>query len=151
VQESVPGLNFIKQLRPVTYHYNTKKFDEFKMKNFPDSIKAKRMQTEKEYNEASSPIYTGFIAQEVEASAKKIGFDFSGVDKPKNADDVSGLRYAEFVVPLVKSVQELNAINEAQQAKMNEYKTQIEKQNDDIQFLKNELEKLKTQVASKNK
>jgi hypothetical protein len=52
--------------------------------------------------------YTGFIAQEVERAAAELGFDFSGVDKPKNERDLYGLRYAEFVVPLVKAVQELD-------------------------------------------
>jgi hypothetical protein len=48
---------------------------------------------------------TGFIAQEVEQAANEIEYDFSGVDAPKN-DDLYGLRYVEFVVPLVKAVQE---------------------------------------------
>jgi hypothetical protein len=52
--------------------------------------------------------YTGFIAQEVEQSAKKLGYDFSGVDKPKSENGFYGLRYGEFVVPLVKAVQELS-------------------------------------------
>ena len=34
------------------------------------------------------------------------GYDFSGVDKPKNEKDSYGLRYAEFVTPLVKAIQE---------------------------------------------
>ena len=34
--------------------------------------------------------YSGFIAQEVEASAQSIGYDFSGVDKPKNENDFYG-------------------------------------------------------------
>ena len=72
---------------------------------------------------------TGFIAQEVAEAAKASGFDFSGVDQPKNADDYYGLRYAEFVVPLVKAVQE--------QQKM------IEAQNEEIQMLKKEIETLK--------
>ena len=59
-----------------------------------------------------SPTTTGFIAQEVEAAAKNIGYDFSGVDAPKNEKDMYGLRYAEIVVPLVKAVQELNQKNE---------------------------------------
>ena len=50
--------------------------------------------------------YTGFIAQEVEEAAKELGYDFSGVDAPKNDKDFYGLRYAEFVVPLVKGMQE---------------------------------------------
>jgi hypothetical protein len=39
---------------------------------------------------------------------QRLGFDFSGVEKPKNEKDLYGLRYAEFVVPLVKAVQELD-------------------------------------------
>ncbi|MCB0619902.1 MAG: hypothetical protein KDC41_14570, partial [Saprospiraceae bacterium] len=52
--------------------------------------------------------YTGFIAQEVESAALELGFEFSGVDAPKNEDEIYGLRYAEFSVPLVKAVQELD-------------------------------------------
>ena len=51
--------------------------------------------------------YSGFIAQDVEASAKSIGYEFSGVDVPQNEKDLYGLRYAEFVVPLVKAAKEL--------------------------------------------
>ena len=54
-------------------------------------------------------IQSGFIAQEVEQAAKELGYDFSGVDAPKNDKDFYGLRYAEFTVPLVKAVQELTA------------------------------------------
>ena len=57
--------------------------------------------------------YSGFIAQEVEAAANDVGYDFSGVDAPKNDKDFYGLRYAEFVVPLVKAMQEQQAIIEA--------------------------------------
>ena len=62
-------------------------------------------------------LYTGFVAQEVEAAAAELGFLFSGVDAPKNNKDTYGLRYAEFVVPLVKAVQE-------QQAQIEELKKQ---------------------------
>jgi hypothetical protein len=54
-------------------------------------------------------VYTGFIAQEVEATARSLGYDFSGIDSPKNAEDFYGLRYSTFVVPLVKAVQEQQA------------------------------------------
>jgi hypothetical protein len=50
--------------------------------------------------------YTGFIAQDVEKAANALHFNFSGVDAAKNENDLYGLRYAEFVVPLVKAVQE---------------------------------------------
>jgi trimeric autotransporter adhesin len=37
-----------------------------------------------------------------------LNYGFSSGDKPKNSGDYYGLRYAEFVVPLVRAVQELN-------------------------------------------
>lgn len=49
---------------------------------------------------------TGFIAQEVEEAAKACGFDFSGVHAPKDNGKLYSLTHAEFVVPLVKAVQE---------------------------------------------
>jgi hypothetical protein len=44
---------------------------------------------------------------------------FSGVDKPQNKYSLYGLRYAEFVVPLVKAVQELSKMNDDKEAKIN--------------------------------
>jgi hypothetical protein len=60
--------------------------------------------------------YTGFVAQEVPMLPKP-RYDFSGVDVPKNKEDFYGIRYAEFVVPLVKAVQE-------QQQQLDELKAQ---------------------------
>jgi hypothetical protein len=56
--------------------------------------------------EKERTIFSGFIAQEVEKAAKETGYDFSGVDKPKSENDLYSLRYAEFVVPVVKALQE---------------------------------------------
>lgn len=52
------------------------------------------------------------MAQDVEASTKKPGFNFSGIEAPKDSNDVYSLRYSEFVVPLVKAVQELSRQND---------------------------------------
>jgi hypothetical protein len=107
VKEDVPGLSFINQLRPVTYRLNRNQINEF------TGVYARREKIREENPGAEfltgdkySAVTTGFIAQEVEAAAKNIGFEFSGVDAPKNENDMYGLRYAEFVVPLVKAVQE---------------------------------------------
>jgi hypothetical protein len=71
--------------------------------------------------------HTGFIAQEVEAAANQVGFDFDGVDKPQHAQDKYGLRYAEFVVPLVKAVQEQQAIIDAQNRKIEDLTKRVER------------------------
>ena len=107
IREDVPGLSFITQLKPVTYNIAAAELDAFlhpHNKNEMDA--AAKAFYAKALQEKENIKYSGFIAQDVEASAKALGFDFSGVDKPKTADDTYGLRYAEFVVPLVKAVQE---------------------------------------------
>ncbi|MEM6697783.1 MAG: tail fiber domain-containing protein [Bacteroidota bacterium] len=104
VQENVIGLDFINRLRPVTYNYDAKKLHAqkgFETESLADALAQKEAMR-----------YSGFIAQEVEAAAEQLGYDFSGVDAPQDKEDIYGLRYAEFVVPLVKAVQELSEENE---------------------------------------
>ena len=126
VQENVPGLAFISELRPVTYTLNTKKFDEISMQAMPDSIRENRMLSDEDYFESSSIVRTGFIAQEVEAAAKKVGFDFDGVSTPENESDLYSIRYAEFVVPLVKAMQEQQKTIEELQATVKDLLIRIE-------------------------
>lgn len=126
VQENVPGLAFISELRPVTYTLNTKKFDEISMQAMPDSIRENRMLSDEDYFESSSIVRTGFIAQEVEAAAKKVGFDFDGVSTPENESDLYSIRYAEFVVPLVKAMQEQQKTIEELQATVRDLLKRIE-------------------------
>ena len=57
----------------------------------------------------------------MEQAAKQAGYDFSGVDAPKNDKDLYGLRYAEFVVPLVKAVQEQQQQIEELNLKMSQF------------------------------
>jgi len=130
VSNKVPGLDFIKKLRPVTYHLNLDAIAQFM--HTPDSVRNRISEAAKE-----AILQTGFIAQEVEQAAISSGYNFSGVDKPKNADDYYGLRYAEFVVPLVKAVQELNEKMESQR-------------NANVENIINELAKLKADNAAKD-
>ena len=64
------------------------------------------------------------------------GFTFSGVDKPTNNKALYGLRYSDFVVPLVIAVQE-------QQAMIEEVKVENRK-------LKKENEQLQTSIHKQN-
>ena len=95
VNENVPGLAFIKELRPVTYHYNVNRQNKL-LGISNDKDRDSKYDIEKIQ-------FSGFLAQDVDAAANKIGYTFSGVDK---SGKILGLRYAEFVVPLVKAVQE---------------------------------------------
>jgi len=124
VHENVPGLAFIKLLRPVTYNKS------LKLETQIIGIKDSRVTNPD--NKYESILYTGFIAQEVESAAKSIGFNFSGIDAPKNDRDLYGLRYAEFTVPLVKAVQEQQLIIEQLKNDNQELKKQISEINEEI-------------------
>jgi len=105
VKENVQGLDFIMKLRPVTYNLDMDAIAGFN--KTPDTL---RLNESERLKGAEAQI--GFIAQEVEEAAKELNFDFHGVDKPKNENSHYGLRYAEFVVPLVQAMQEQQEIIE---------------------------------------
>jgi trimeric autotransporter adhesin len=107
VREDVPGLEFIKMLRPVSYRIDREKInDAIGVTERREKIRAENPDVEFLTGEPLSEITTGFIAQEVEAAARQLGYEFSGVDAPRNENDLYGLRYATFVVPIIKAIQE---------------------------------------------
>jgi len=128
IKENVKGLEFIKLLRPVTYNFDTKKFQEFLMQNYPDSLKQKRFeQMDKAATaKASAIVQSGFIAQEVAEAVKKSGYDFNGVHAPENPTDNWSLSYEKLVVPLVKAVQELSKSNDDKDARLYAQQKQID-------------------------
>lgn len=116
IQENVKGLVFIMKLRPVTYKLDINKLaadlqeDMHRGADGNAILDLPSLAEVESRNEKSLQVQAGFLAQEVESAALSIGFEFSGVDVPENPDDYYGLRYAEFVVPLVKAVQEQQVI-----------------------------------------
>jgi len=125
VQNNVPGLEFISKLRPVTYFVDVKKLDEHSMKNMPDSIRNARI-GRVNYESMERKLQTGFIAQEVEATAKELNYEFDGVNAPKNDNDHYSISYSQFIMPLVKAVQELNEQKIQQDKKINDLLSTIE-------------------------
>ena len=131
IRAEVPGLAFINLLQPITYNLDLdaldgiQKPDDPKINRFSDSLRLERtpkeieIETEARANKEKQ-VYSGFIAQDVEKAAQSLGYDFSGVDVPQNEKTPYGLRYAEFVVPLVKAVQELSEQNNRLQEQINE-------------------------------
>lgn len=74
------GLNFIKELQPVSYEY---------------------------INNVEGGNRQGFIAQDVEKALN--GVSFEGLSKPANEQDYYAVNYSAFVVPLVNAVKELSS------------------------------------------
>jgi hypothetical protein len=121
VKQNVPGLSFITKLKPVTYQLDLDVIHTY----LKTPSEVRKPETE---NDKKQEIQTGFIAQEVEQAAQETGFTFSGVDKPKNNEDFYGLRYAEFVVPLVKAVQEQQEMIEKLQLKIQQLEERLNNQ-----------------------
>ena len=123
----VPGIDFIKKLRPVTYYV-----DHEAMNRYLEVPKGEDVQnrSSSEAKNTYKPNYTktlesGFMAQEVEQAAKDLGYEFNGVDAPKNDKGYYGLRYGQFVVPLVKAVQELNEKLEQKDAENDQLRAKL--------------------------
>lgn len=135
IQEDIPGLDFVLHLRPVTYQVDAHGIaaflgeDDLQQKLKEEDLTltfSKDPESEQKGRNAKSQIrYSGFIAQEVEKAAEKVGYAFSGVDKPQNEQSLYGLRYAEFVVPLVKAVQEQQEIVETQQRSIKDLQNEV--------------------------
>ncbi len=136
IKENVPGLAFINLLKPVTYNYDIHKENSMlgyhKITTINPAIKDSLGNI---INPASSVTtidttfwngkydiekinYTGLIAQQVDSATQKLGYDFSGIYRPKNSNDIYGLNYAQFVVPLIKAVQELSKTVDSLKATM---------------------------------
>lgn len=126
INEDVKGLDFILRLRPVTYNRSIKAIREITgnidTKDFPGKYDIEKIKE------------SGFLAQEVEQAGKDAGYDFSGIHKPGSGKELYSLSYEQFVVPLVKGMQE-------QQKIINQLKIQNE-------LLMKRLEKLETGLAA---
>ncbi|PBJ11872.1 tail fiber domain-containing protein [Flavobacterium sp. ACN6] len=116
------GLDFITKLRPVNYKMKT----------------------------GTTDLQSGFIAQEVEKAANSIGYEFNGIIKPKNDTDFYSLRYTEFVVPLVKAVQEqqlqIETLQKQAEIKIESLQKQLESKNAQILEIENRLLKLEQRL-----
>ena len=111
IVEDVKGLEFIMKLKPVTYFISNsaitnitgnKETLDFPGKNDNEKIR-----------------YSGFLAQDVEKAAIDAQYNFSGVSKPSNPNQLYTMTYEQFVVPLVKAVQEQQSLIEKQQEQIN--------------------------------
>ena len=89
------GLDFIRRLRPVDFKWRT-------LSEYPAEIRSKK-------HEQTVPdddrLQTGLIAQEVQATMKQLGIQWSGHSIRGNG--TQGIQYAALVVPLIQAVKQL--------------------------------------------
>lgn len=104
VEEDVPGLEFINRLKPVTFNYNLSQEDQILRGNdIPNALRGNGGRSQKE-----SIKFSGFVAQDVQDAADETKYDFSGVDKANSDKQVNAVRYADFIAPIVKAIQDLS-------------------------------------------
>jgi len=118
------------KLKPVSYTLDVTSINNFFDKDAKTVNGEKHIVEEQDVQaikEKEQVVYNGFVAQDVEKTAKEINYNFSGVDVPKNKNDVYGLRYSDFVVPLVKAVQELSQQNDSLKRRDNELEARLVK------------------------
>ncbi len=110
IKEDVAGLDFILKLRPVSWYWDKDKLDAIiglkDTCNYKDKYNIEKIKQ------------SGFLAQEVEEAAMSSNYKFSGVHVPVNEHTPYSISYAEFVVPLVKAVQEQQQILTEQQQRL---------------------------------
>ena len=79
-----------------------------------------------DFTDAEKETRIGFVAQDVEKAAKDCGFNFPGIDIPRNDKEVYTLRYVDFIMPMVKGMQEQQTIIENQNKKIDDLQKQID-------------------------
>jgi hypothetical protein len=120
IQDSPLGLEFINDLRPVAYRFKVGSNKVVRQVyrdadgNEVDSNASGAIPAEIITEEVTGQrVHYGLLAQEVKAALPE-GTDFGGwvlTDK-NNPDSEQGLRYEEFISPLIKAVKELSDQNE---------------------------------------
>jgi hypothetical protein len=115
VQHNVPGLQFIRELKPVTYTFNRSAW--MGLMGVADTLEWEGK------HDIETMVFSGFLAQDVIEAAKKSGYAFSGIDQ---SGTLLGLRYAEFVVPITQSILELDTLVKQQSEQIQE----LQRQND---------------------
>ena len=155
IQENVPGLEFISQLRQVSYTLDFQGIDQTIeiSKKFP-----KNEETNNKVNypnnlaieQREKAVYSGFIAQEVYSAANNLNYHFSGVVQPKNNGDFYGLRYADFIPSLVKAVQQISHDNDDLVKYISDLRFRINNMKQQLAYLKSRKSKLKLSASSSN-
>ncbi|MCS7018778.1 MAG: tail fiber domain-containing protein, partial [Bernardetiaceae bacterium] len=133
IQEDVKGLDFIKRLRPVSYNQNPEILHQ--LWGTSDSL-LKQI----DHSQIKQMRFVGLIAQEVEQAMRESGYtNFPGIDIPRNEKEVYTLRYGDFIIPLIKAVQEQQQIIEQQNQAIQLLETQVHK----LQHVESELHQIK--------
>ena len=105
IRDTVLGLDFIEQLRPVDYKW------DYRSDYHEEQTDGTLLQLDKDGSKKRSRYHHGLIAQELEGVIAASGVDFGGLQDHsiKGGEDIKSIGYDELIAPLIKAVQELSA------------------------------------------
>lgn len=110
IRDTVLGLDFILGLRPVDWRWDRRiDYREYIEK---DDGTITWVDHTPDGSKSGKRFHHGFIAQEVKSNCEEHGVDFGGYQdhKVNGGSDVLSLGYEEFIAPLVKSIQDQQAM-----------------------------------------
>ncbi|MCX7909606.1 MAG: tail fiber domain-containing protein [Ignavibacteria bacterium] len=139
IKEDVKGLEFIMKLKPVTFNKDPLLLHQ--IWGTPDSVVKSY-----DFTEARSRRWIGLIAQDVEMAMVECGFEFPGLHRPTNDKDVYTLDYVDFIMPLIKAIQEQQFEIEKLKQENEELKRANEKFSNEIEALRSEIKAIKMQL-----
>lgn len=131
------GLNFISNLNPISYSW----IDGGTPVNDPNEVGPR----------PGKRTFYGFLAQDVKKTLDSMGTgDFGGwtLDDPKDPDSLQGLRYTEFISPMVKAIQELSSQVTTLSAENTDLKTRVSSLEHSLQTARVVTEGLSARLAA---
>ncbi|MCS7005769.1 MAG: tail fiber domain-containing protein [Cytophagales bacterium] len=144
IREDVKGLDFILKLRPVSYYQNPELLYRI-WGNENDSV-VKTI----DHSEIKQKRFVGLLAQEVEQAMKESNYmEFPGIDIPQKENEVYSIRYGDFIIPLIKAIQEQQQLIENKQAKINELEKQVALMQQHLQLVLEKVEQIQKNISSK--
>lgn len=153
LQENVAGLDFILRLRPVTYQLDAEMMISRKMERASvgrDGQKTNNQITDREIEllrKNAAITQSGFLPEEVLEAARETGYEFNGVSVSENESDHYGIRYGAFIMPIVKSIQELNnKIEEVLPENLEQLNLVLEAQHAEIEALRSRNDYLEQRI-----
>lgn len=103
-----------------------------------------------DHSQIKNTCFTGLLAQEVHEAMKENGYThFTDIDIPQNDKGVYSLRYVDFVMPMIKAIQEQQKLIEAQKLQIEalaEENKELKTQKAEIEKMKAEIEAIKAQI-----
>jgi hypothetical protein len=122
IRDTVLGLDFINNLRPVDFKWDYREsyVDLVETIDISGNKSVSKVEVPKDGSRARNRFHHGLIAQEVKDVMEDMGVDFGGYQDHSftGGKDVLTIGYDELIAPLIKAIQELKTQNDQLSARI---------------------------------